>query len=996
RETEHRLEDTRENLARVDDIRRELDAQIEKLTQQAEVAKQYKSYQTEARDKQNMLWSLRKRDAEAETERVQREIEKAVNEVEAETARLREIERKLEEIRTEHYSAVDAVNDAQGEFYAVNSEVSRLETEIRYLSEKRQRLDAQVAQLDLQLEQWTRQREELGEAQAMWQGRRESAAERIAQAETRTDEEKQKLPQADGAFRDSQAKMSEARDDIARAEQSFQVEQTHLSHAGKSLQQLEAREERLLGERDALIEPDQHKLTELQEAIALADAALAEATVKIEALQARIPELELARSTALAGWQDLQREGHTLDGRLGTLQKIQAQVEEGAQIQDWLSKYGLEQLPRLWQNIRVDAGWETAVESVLRERLHALELSDPEMLQRLLDDAPPSRLSVYARESAGAAPAAQGELKPLGQHVHGKDEAVNALVQDWLSGFYATEGVPRLMTRMALLPGAVLVNREGHQFTRYAVSFHGPDSSDAGILARQREIEGLTVEVAQSSERVRAAQLNHEAAEFSLNEARAQMAQLQDRESGDSRDRHQLQIELLRLNEGTARVRERAAQIAEELADIAEHKQNELTQQAQAEAKLEAHQAAIDGLYERFETVKAAYEDAGRALEAQRQALQQGERELQEAHFAERECASKLEEIERGRAGIAEQIERGRDSREQARGELSEIHEEGLQDQLQTLLTQRTEKEQSLSVARDRQEELTHLLRSSDEDRLRSEQALQPLRDRIGELRLKEQAARMNGEQFAEQLAAANADEVALAQMLEQNKLRPNALQAEISRLNQAMGDLGAINMAALEELAASTERKTFLDAQATDLSVALETLENAIRRIDRETREMLQHTFDEVNGHFGRMFPSLFGGGEAKLVMTGDEILDAGIEVHAHPPGKRNASIHLLSGGEKALTAIALVFSLFQLNPAPFCLLDEVDAPLDDTNTERFCNLVKQMSDNTQFLFISHNKITMTMASQLVGVTMQEQGVSRVVAVDMEAALRMSEAQAA
>jgi chromosome segregation protein len=248
-------------------------------------------------------------------------------------------------------------------------------------------------------------------------------------------------------------------------------------------------------------------------------------------------------------------------------------------------------------------------------------------------------------------------------------------------------------------------------------------------------------------------------------------------------------------------------------------------------------------------------------------------------------------------------------------------------------------------------------------------------------------------EQFAQQLADAGADDAVLAQDAAAAKTRPTALQAEIARLQQAMAELGAINMAALEELGIATERKGFLDAQATDLAIALETLENAIRRIDRETREMLRETFEQANRHFGQLFPTLFGGGEARLEMTGEEILDAGIEVRAQPPGKRTSTIHLLSGGEKALTAISLVFALFQLNPAPFCLLDEVDAPLDDTNTERFCNLVRRMSGETQFLFISHNKITMEIASQLIGVTMPEQGVSRVVAVDIEEALRIREA---
>ncbi|MBX6393765.1 MAG: chromosome segregation protein SMC, partial [Burkholderiales bacterium] len=388
--------------------------------------------------------------------------------------------------------------------------------------------------------------------------------------------------------------------------------------------------------------------------------------------------------------------------------------------------------------------------------------------------------------------------------------------------------------------------------------------------------------------------------------------------------------ELLKLTEGVTRVRERRAQIDQELEELRAQKEAEQEQQAQAEANLERHQAEIDELYMRYESVKAAYDAAGQALERQRQAVQAAERELQEAHFAERECAGKVAEIERSIENLAEQIERAREGREAAQAELQDVRDEGLREQLQAILEQRSEREQRLAEARDRQEELTQALREADEERLACEQNLQPLRDRIGELRLKEQAARLNYDQYAEQLAAANADEALLAQMAEQNKQRPNALQAEINRLNQLMSDLGAINMAALEELAAATERKAFLDSQAEDLTQALETLENAIRRIDRETREKLQQTFDEVNGHFSRMFPALFGGGEAKLVMTGDEILDAGIEVHAHPPGKRNSSIHLLSGGEKALTAIALVFSLFQLNPAPFCLLDEVDAPLD------------------------------------------------------------------
>jgi chromosome segregation protein len=314
---------------------------------------------------------------------------------------------------------------------------------------------------------------------------------------------------------------------------------------------------------------------------------------------------------------------------------------------------------------------------------------------------------------------------------------------------------------------------------------------------------------------------------------------------------------------------------------------------------------------------------------------------------------------------------------------------------LDAAVEERIAREKTLAGARNAVEAAAGMLRTLEEERLQAESALAPLRERIGELRLKEQAAQINHDQHAGQLQEAGADEERLAAEAA-SAPRPSSLQGEITRLTQAIAELGAVNLAALEELKTSRERKGFLDAQSADLEEAVGTLEDAIRRIDRETRELLRETFESVNRHFGALFPVLFGGGEARLIMTGEEILDAGVQVMAQPPGKRNSTIHLLSGGEKALTAIALVFSLFQLNPAPFCLLDEVDAPLDDSNAQRFCDLVRRMSAQTQFLFISHNKITMEMAAQLIGVTMPESGVSRVVAVDIEEALRIREELAA
>ncbi len=995
RETEHRLADTRENLARVDDIRRELEAQIEKLARQAEVARQYRALQAEAAHKQSLLWWLRKRDAEGDAQRARREIERATTELEAETARVRAVESRLEQARAEHYTTADAVSAAQGALYETNTEVSRLEAELRFMSETRQRLDAQRAHLAQQLEQWQRGRAELDEAAATWERRRGEAAARIAAAAARLADEEGRLPEMEEAFRAAQARLDASRDAVTRAEQALQLEQAHLAHVVRTLQGHAARAERLAAERAQLAEPDAARLDELARGIGGADAEVTACAVRIRELQEDLPLLEAARSAALTRLQELEREANTRAGRLATLRHIQAQVEEGGEVNDWLAKHGLQRLGRLWQKITVEPGWETAVESVLRERLHALEVVDPQALDALLADPPPAKVSVFAPSPAEAGVADRPGLRPLAALVRFGDPAARSLVADWLAGCFAVEGVPSAATRAALAPGTVLVTREGHQFTRFAVSFHGPDAGEAGILARQREIEGLTEELSAFEGQTQGAREVHAAAERQLAARREQVGALQEREADRRRAGHELQLEHVRVTEAIGRVRERGLQIADELAEIERQVAQERAAQSATAENLARHQAALADGSATLEAARRAHETHSAALADQREAVQRASREVQEASFSERECSSKINEITRSIQVLSEQVAQAEAERQRTETELSALRDEGLQQGLQGALAQRVKREERLAAARDAQETAGQRLRATDEERLAVEQKLPPLRERVGELRLKEQATRLAVEQFAQQLADAQADEAALAQSVDA-KLRPAALQAEITRLQQAMADLGAINMAALEELATATERKGFLDAQAADLGQALATLENAIRRIDRETREMLRQTFEDANRHFGQLFPELFGGGEARLEMTGEEILDAGIEVRAQPPGKRTSTIHLLSGGEKALTAIALVFALFQLNPAPFCLLDEVDAPLDDTNTERFCRLVRRMADPTQFLFITHNKITMELAAQLIGVTMPEQGVSRVVAVDIEEALRIREAAAA
>ena len=447
----------------------------------------------------------------------------------------------------------------------------------------------------------------------------------------------------------------------------------------------------------------------------------------------------------------------------------------------------------------------------------------------------------------------------------------------------------------------------------------------------------------------------------------------------------------MRLTQLADRITTRGTQIVAELEEISQEVERETAQMRQAGETLDELSQRMDSLRVSLETSKQSLADAEARLKTAREAVERASRSHQESVFDQKTIFNKLNELVNEIQKLHKDRLRLDSDAARLGSEIEQVDEETLQSELQGRLDTKAKREHSLASKRDALEAADASLRESEQTRLQVEQSLQPLRDRTNELRLKEQEARIAEENLSQQLAESGADEQALEVEL-QKGVRASQLQSEITRLGQSIEVIGAVNLAALEELATARERKSYLDTQAQDLTEAVTTLENAIRRIDRETRERLQDTFDQVNSKFSEMFPALFGGGEAKLLLTGEEILDAGVQVIARPPGKRNSSIHLLSGGEKALTALALVFSMFQLNPAPFCLLDEVDAPLDDNNTTRYCDLVKKMSETTQFVFITHNKITMEIAEQLVGVTMQEQGVSRVVSVDIEEAIKLRE----
>jgi chromosome segregation protein len=608
-------------------------------------------------------------------------------------------------------------------------------------------------------------------------------------------------------------------------------------------------------------------------------------------------------------------------------------------------------------------------------------------------DAPPTKLAFFSPPLA-AGPELAAPLPRLADMLRLHDAGQRAVLTDWLRGCYTAGSLEEALSqRTQLAPGEQIFVKAGHAVGLHSVSFYAPDSEQAGLLARAQEIDNLDKQLrAQTliTDETRAALVRAEAA---YADASQRLLVLR-REASEGQSRaHDLQVETLRLTQLADQARARSAQIASDRAEVDASLDELQERRVTAEARFDELDMQLADTQERHAQLDERVLVAERRLAESREQQRSLERRAQEAAFAQRSLDARRAELSRAIETAAQQADSVRAEVQRAQDELIRLSDAAAQGGLQNALAVKVDREQALGARRSEYDDLTARLRASDERRMQLERELEPLRQRITEFQLREQAARLGFEQYAQLLAEAQADLLALKASVEAGPVRLTGLQPEIDRLNREIATLGAVNLAALDELGVARERKQFLDAQSADLVEAMTTLEDAIRKIDGETRELLSGTFNTVNEHFGKMFPELFGGGNARLVITGDEILDSGVQVIAQPPGKKNQTIHLLSGGEKALTAIALVFAIFQLNPAPFCLLDEVDAPLDDANTERYARLVTSMSRETQFLFISHNKIAMEMAEQLIGVTMQEQGVSRIVAVDMDVAVSLAEA---
>jgi chromosome segregation protein len=988
RETENRISHTRENLERLNDLREEVDKQIRHLQRQAGVARRYQEQTNRQRQLQAELLALRIRDLDGDIAARQALASERETATQAALAELRSAEAAVEKARAAHADCSDALNAVQGRYYQAGADATRTEQSLLHMRElrQRQRGDLERVMLDHRESQAVVGRDEgqLRElAASVARAEPELNAARAAEAAARA-----ALAEAESTMADWQQRWETFSRESADASQSTLVEKARIEQIEAGLARLLAQRERLMQERSQLekmvsgARPEEFANAEKQ-ARERGAAAQRELDETLALLQSE-REAERSAATALdAARAELQ----VSRGELVAVEAVQKAALGQAQgrVVEWLASRKLERHSRLAQLLTVSAGWERAVETALGSYLEAVCADGIESFAEDL-----GRLESGRVTFAETAPAST--VKPAADSLLSQVSGPG-VVAGLLEGVIAVETLrDALARRRTLKPGQSVITRDGLWFGRDWLRVSRQESEHAGVIVREQDIRRLQSVVAAGESRVR--ELDQ-----GLASSRARIAELDASRDDLHGAVNRLHHDLVNVRGALEAIRSRTQQFSERLARVSgeleqtdleiardEQEIRESRQRLEAglgsmnslqdrrpglERERDAFRAQLASARERSTLDIAAAQQVAIRFESQRSTLATLQTSLDRANEQARQLAARRADLER-------QLAEG------------ETPLADLERKLQQCLEQRLVVEKELAESRRLVEEADAQVRELDIRRQGSEGRVESARAALAEISLGMQEARVRRESLMEQFAATHFDFAAVTAALPPEATVPDWDQ-QLAETNERIERLGAVNLASIDELKEQSERKEYLDRQFTDLSDALNTLEQAIRRIDRETRARFQDTFDRINNGLKEKFPRLFGGGAAYLELVGDDLLSAGVAVMARPPGKRNSTISQLSGGEKALTAVALVFSIFELNPAPFCLLDEVDAPLDDNNVGRFCDIVRDMSERVQFVFITHNKSTMELANHLIGVTMGEPGVSRLVAVDVDEAVRMA-----
>jgi chromosome segregation protein len=985
RETENRIRRTHENLARLTDLREELERQLERLHRQAQAAEKYQEYKAEERQLKAQLSALR---WQALNEQVaQRESIIGNQEVgfEALVADQRSADAAIERLRDGHHDLSERFNLVQGRFYSVGGDIARNEQSIQHGQQRLRQL-----QDDLREAERARQETEshlghdrtllatLGEELEMLEPEQEmtlAAAEESAAA----------LEEAEASMHSWQEKWDAFNLTSAEPRRQAEVQQSRIQQLETSMERLAERQRRLGEERQLLAaDPEDAAILELSEDLAAREMTFEELTAEEEQLIERLEQLRLELQQATQSQQQAQGDLQRLNGRIASLEALQqAALDPGTGTAEWLRDQQLNERPRLAEGLRVEAGWELAVETVLGADLQAV----------LVDDFNGLDLAGFSQGDLRLVSPAADKTRIPGSLLDKVETHVD--LSSWLGQVKPVETLDdALSMRGQLSVGQSLISRDGYWVGRDFLRVRRASEAESGVLARGQELQRLELEreereatlaaleeqLLTQREQQRIQEDNREQLRRRLQDEARQQSELKAQLSAAKAKVEQLTLRRTRLDEELTELGEQRAIEQESLGESRLQLQDALDSMALDTEQRELLLAQRDSLRERLDRVRQEarqHKDHGNQLAVRLSSLRA-------QHDSTRQALERLEM----------QSERLTEKREQLNLGLEEGEAplEELRLKLEELLEKRMVVDDEMRTAKNALEDADRELREAEKRRTQAEQQSQLLRGQLEQQRLEWQSLTVRRKALQEQLHEDGYDLNGVLATLTPEANEKDA-EEELGRIDARIQRLGAINLAAIDEYQQQSERKRYLDAQDADLVEALDTLENVIRKIDKETRNRFKETFDQINSGIQALFPKVFGGGSAYLELTGEDLLDTGVTIMARPPGKKNSTIHLLSGGEKALTALALVFAIFKLNPAPFCMLDEVDAPLDDANVGRYARLVKEMSQTVQFIYITHNKIAMEMADQLMGVTMHEPGCSRLVAVDVEEAMALVDA---
>lgn len=983
RETETRIQHTRENLDRLNDLREELTKQLQKLDKQAKTATRFRELREEQRHLEALHLAAQLQALKQTAEQLIIELNQSSNQQQVVLAEIQKIAELIEDLRIQFSEATEALSLAQSHYYETGAEISRLEQSIHYQQETQRRQQENLSRLE---QSCTETLDHHRQDQTQLDTNQTKLTEllpNLAALDEQLAELDEAILEAEQAALELQEQWQQLQQALAQPLRQIHSETARIEQLERQIQQNQQRLARLELEL-ASLEPD--SFTDQLHALELELASITEAQVLKQTLAAEFTaKIQTQQQQQRENNQQLEQQRsqlQTLQGQLAALHTLQqaALHQDDQDYQAWLKQQALDQQPSLATELQIESGWEQAVEVVLAKHLNAIYIEHLAAIN--LEPAPKAGLSLIENNTQALKlktnSLAHKILAPTGVHSLVQnalvspdlDTALNQKEQLAIDEFFVT-------------PRGICIGKYWLQTPSY--------QSTGSILERQPLIRKLQEQLNELQVLV----AKQEAKQQNLSLHIQNLQQNQTHTQADSNQLQHQELELThrlqQLKQQQSQQQQRKQQLELDLHELTEQQaQQELELASAYERRVGAETISLDLQAEQAGLV-VKKEQQQRALQDLRSQARHLREQQQKLSLAIQNCQTQIQysqqQLERNQVRLAL-------LQEQETQLLAEINQQAepiidLQVKLELAKTQRLHYEQALHTARQQTQTIEQQIRSQEQERLQQERLLGLIREQLEKHKLAWQTQQVQSQHLQEQLASTGFELADLTAQLA-NATNSTELSERLTKLSASIERLGAINLAAIEEYREQNERKVYLDQQNDDLVVALDTLETAMRKIDRETRARFKETFDLVNQRLQEMFPRLFGGGECHLAMTDNDLLNTGISIMARPPGKRLSSIHLMSGGEKALTAVALVFAIFELNPAPFCMLDEVDAPLDEANVGRFCELVKQLSERVQFIFITHNKSTMELAENLIGVTMREAGVSRLVSVDMTQALQL------